>query len=403
MFAAASRSNAARAAVTKPAGAPTAAAAACLFARLPGGDDRFRESINSEPSDASDGEPSEDVESPRLGPTSGDVGDNVYTVEPVLLLLLLLLLSLRSTGPMGPGDLASSSTNASATRSSTPGLDRLATSETSLESEPGVAGDAGAGAARAAEAEAEKESSEEGEEGKYTVGVALARAPRDRADSNLGLTGGRDATAPDATLPGVDVAAPADIQTSEESEPGLWSSREAAPRLRRAAAAVETPSDSKSEPDEPQSECGESGCRRRRANGDATRLKKRRGGEGFFFSDVNVVLPFSLVTSASARFPIGAAFALRASALASARMRCTVSSVALRMGPVEETSRQARKKKPRRCVAAFASSASSDPARKASSSRRDRSTPRTRPPIGSSRLSISGSLSISRFAKTKAP
>mmetsp|Transcript_8675 Transcript_8675/g.36353 ORF Transcript_8675/g.36353 Transcript_8675/m.36353 type:complete len:390 (+) Transcript_8675:890-2059(+) len=269
---------------------------------------------------------------------------------------------------MGPGDLASSSTNASATRSSTPGLDRLATSETSLESEPGVAGDAGAGAARAAEAEAEKESSEEGEEGKYTVGVAVARAPRDRADSNLGLTGGRDATAPDATLPGVDVAAPADIQTSEESEPGLWSSREAAPRLRRAAAAVETPSDSKSEPDEPQSECGESGCRRRRANGDATRLKKRRGGEGFFFSDVNVVLPFSLVTSASARFPIGAAFALRASALASARMRCTVSSVALRMGPVEETSRQARKKKPRRRVAAFASSASSDPARKASSS-----------------------------------
>lgn len=209
MFAAASRSNAARAAVTKPAGAPTAAAAACLFARLPGGDDRFRESKSI--SIDSDGEPSEELESPRLVPTSGDVGDNVYTVEPVL--LLLLLLSPRSTGPMGPGDLASSSTNASATRCSTPGLDRLATSETSLESEPGVAGDAGAGAARAAEAEAEKESSDEGEEGKYTVGVALARAPRDRADSNLGLTGGRDATAPDATLPGVDVAAPADIQT----------------------------------------------------------------------------------------------------------------------------------------------------------------------------------------------
>ena len=238
---------------------------------------------------------------------------------------------------MGPGDLASSSTNASATRSSAPGL---ASSETSLESDPGVAGEpAPSRAARAVAAE--KEPSEEGEAGSTPWGSALARAPRDRADSNLGLAGGRDATAPDATLPGVDIAAPADIQTSEESELGLDRPREAEPAsVRRAAAPVETPSDSKSEPDEPQSECGES-PRRRRANGDATRLKKRRGGEGFFFPDESRFRTRScvstLVRSASAptsnraaRRVVAFAFS---SALASARMRCTVSSVRLADGP----------------------------------------------------------------------
>ena len=382
-----------------------------MFARLPGGDDRFRDTpddVNG-PSDASDaleGEAlRESLESPRLVPTSGDVGDSVYTVEFVLETARAFVFGSRSTGPMGPGDLASSSTNASATRSSAPGL---ASSETSLESDPGVAGDAGAGAPARAVA-AEKESSEEGEAGKYTVGVALARAPRDRADSNLGLAGGRDATAPDATLPGVDIAAPADIQTSEESELGLDRPREAEPAsVRRAAAPVETPSDSKSEPDEPQSECGGS-PRRRRANGDATRLKKRRGGEGFFFPDESRFRTRScvstLVRSASAPTSNGAARRVVAfafsSALASARMRCTVSSVALRMGPVEETSRHARNAPTAfvaRAAAASAEPASSETERKASSSAARPVHPANAPASLPSRLAIVGSPS-----RTKAP
>ena len=83
----------------------------------------------------------------------------------------------------------------------------------------------------------------------------------------------------------------------------------------------------------------------------------------------------TLVRSASAPTSNGAARRVVAfafsSALASARMRCTVSSVALRMGPVEETSRHARNAPTAfvaRAAAASAEPASSETERKASSS-----------------------------------